>query len=82
MQAISSLVAVERELSSRLAIVEGYVGALRTQRKELSDEVARLVGEEARLAAELDAVVSGRRYRLAQRLGRPLDAIRARFSRG
>lgn len=77
LRAVARMVRMQWEMSNRLAVAEGDSAALRTENRRLAAENQRCTDESVALHHHLDAVVNGRRYRVAQRLGRPIDALRA-----
>ncbi len=85
---VARMARVQWEVSTRVGLAEGESALLRDDNRRLIEESERLTGEIERLASDyaalerhLAAVVTGRRYRIAQRLGRPVEAIRAMIAR-
>jgi predicted nuclease with TOPRIM domain len=77
--------AENRRLDEQRAAAVAEAEALRQERDRLQAEHDRIQAERDRLQAERDrsesereALLSTRRYRLAQGLARPLDLVRAR----
>jgi hypothetical protein len=75
---LERMVRVQRETDERAALAEIDSRRLRSENERLHSEHETATDELRRLRGHLDAVVNGRRYRIAQALGRPLDAIRRR----
>ena len=81
LETVARLVRVQWEVSARAAIAEGESALLRNENERLWNENGDLTGENTALRSHLERVISGRRYRIAQRLGRPIDAARALIGR-
>jgi hypothetical protein len=84
LESVARLIRVQRELGNRLGLAEGESAWLREDNRRLLGEVDRLTEQAYRIESEkealrlqLDAVVQGRRYRVAQLLGKPLDPLRS-----
>ena len=79
LEAVARAVRVQRELMQRIGLAEGELRWLRDRNRGLETEHQRLERDNKAMRREIDAILAGRRYRIAQRLGRPIDAIRARL---
>ena len=75
---LERMVRVQRETDERTVLAEIDNRRLRSENERLRSEHETAIDELGRLRGHLAAVVSGRRYRIAQALGRPLDLFRRR----
>ncbi len=75
---LERLVRVQRETDERIVLADADNRRLRSENERLRSENETATGELSRLHGHLAEVVGGRRYRIAQALGRPIDLIRRR----